>query len=339
MNSFVHDYFFNCPITPELLKTVRLLGEYKGHETFFKQQSSPILNVLKKTAFLDSMEADRRLAGTTISAARLKGVMSANITPLSPYEQELAGYRSALDNIHNYWEVIPFTPSTLQQLHQELYQYCSEPGGYWKTTNPNISLNKNSCVSADETPDSIHQLHELFTEAWNKSLHDPLILISTYILDFLCIQPFPTGNARMARLLTILLLHKAGYHIASYISLDKITENTIHHYYNAFTESSHGWKERQHLLLPWWNYFLQIVLTSAYCEFEQKVTSLRKSGAKKEMLENIIRDLPKVFSIADLERHAIGISRPTMNRTLAKLKQDGTIKKVCVGRDALWEKI
>lgn len=45
-----------------------------------------------------------------------------------------------------------------------------------------------------------------------------------FILDFLCIHPFNDGNGRMSRLLTLLLLYRAGYIVGKYISLEMLIE-------------------------------------------------------------------------------------------------------------------
>ena len=46
---------------------------------------------------------------------------------------------------------------------------------------------------------------------------DPLLLIPMFVLNFLCIHPFNDGNGRMSRLLTLLLLYRAGYIVGKYI--------------------------------------------------------------------------------------------------------------------------
>ncbi|MCK4390545.1 MAG: Fic family protein [Desulfobacterales bacterium] len=58
------------------------------------------------------------------------------------------------------------------------------------------------------------------------------------MLDFLCIHPFLDGNGRMARLLTLLLLYKAGYEVGRYISLEQMAERTKESYYDTLYESS-----------------------------------------------------------------------------------------------------
>ena len=42
-----------------------------------------------------------------------------------------------------------------------------------------------------------------YRTALDRHLADPLVLVPLVILDFLCIHPFPDGNGRMARLLTL----------------------------------------------------------------------------------------------------------------------------------------
>jgi len=65
-----------------------------------------------------------------------------------------------------------------------------------------------SPVPAHRTPDAMETLHRRFAELWQAGEIEPLLLIPTYVLDFLCIHPFLDGNGRMARLLTLLLLYR-----------------------------------------------------------------------------------------------------------------------------------
>ena len=74
----------------------------------------------------------------------------------------------------------------------------------------------------------------------------------------------------MARLLTLLLLYRFGYEVGRFISLERIVEETKEGYYHSLYKSSQGWHEGKHSLLPWWNYFLGVVLRTAYKEFEDR---------------------------------------------------------------------
>ena len=62
---------------------------------------------------------------------------------------------------------------------------------------------------------------------------DPILVIPVFITDFLCIHPFNNGNGRMSRLLTLLLLYRAGYQAGKYISIEKHIEKTKDSYYDA----------------------------------------------------------------------------------------------------------
>ena len=75
-------------------------------------------------------------------------------------------------------------------------------------------------VPAWETPEAVDGICRAYEEAAGKGDMDPLLLIPMFILDFLCIHPFNDGNGRMSRLLTLLLLYRAGY-IVGNISASK----------------------------------------------------------------------------------------------------------------------
>lgn len=75
------------------------------------------------------------------------------------------------------------------------------------------------------------------------------------MLDFLCIHPFPDGNGRMSRLLTLLLLYHFDYAVGRYISLERIFEETKEGHYETLEASSQGWHQGQHDVKPWLDYF------------------------------------------------------------------------------------
>lgn len=348
MKSFEEGFIEHQPITQQLLQTIRLIGEYKGKQELFKEQAPQALETLCQAAIIQSTESSNRIEGITVPLERIKKLVAEKTTPRDRSEQEIAGYRDVLNTIHANYTHIPFTPGVVLQLHRDLYQFSVGEGGRWKTVDNEISethpngtkIVRFHPVPAYATPEAMEHLHERFNSLWQSGEVEPLLLISSYVLDFLCIHPFLDGNGRMARLLTLLLLYKTEYEVGRFISLERIVERTKESYYDTLYQSWQNWYQRQHNLLPWWEYFLGVVVLSAYREFEQRVglvTTMR--GAKREMILDAVQRLPKQFQFADVERACPGVSRPTINRALAELRKTDQIHCIKPGRDAVWEKI
>ena len=57
-----------------------------------------------------------------------------------------------------------------------------------------------------EIPNAIDSLCKTYNEIISSGEIAPLVVIPTFIHDFLCIHPFNDGNGRMSRILTTLLL-------------------------------------------------------------------------------------------------------------------------------------
>lgn len=168
-----------------------------------------------------------------------------------------------------------------------------------------------------------------------------LILIAAFTLDFLCIHPFSDGNGRMARLLTLLLLYQTGYEVGRYVSLEKVIEETKEQYYETLEQSSVGWHEGEHNLLPWIDYFL-VMLLKSYQRFEERVgqtsDSKRQKGWKAKKVKEVINHMIADFTINDIQERCPGISRPTIQRMLNELGQDNLIECINRGRNARWKK-
>lgn len=347
MRSFEHNYLFDTPLSHTLLVTVRAIGEFRGHQVLYSEQSPEVLETLRRVAMVQSTESSNRIEGITVAADRIEALVAKKVTPKNRSEQEVAGYRDVLATIHANYSKLHLSTDLIRSWHKQMYRFTGEPGGEWKRKDNAIlevlpdgrQVVRFQPVSAVGTSQFMERLVALFNHALEEGKADPLLLIASFIFDFECVHPFMDGNGRIGRLLTLLLLYQAGYEVGRYISLERIVEESKETYYEALLKSSQKWHEAQHDLRPWWNYFLGM-LTAAYKEFELRVGAVSSArGAKREMVRRAVERMTGRFTIADLRRACPGVSYPTLQRALADLKRERKVKCLGRGPDAEWERI
>ncbi len=344
MHSLTPDYIAKLRFDTQQLATLRALGEYRGKQRLYVAQSPEVLSDLRQVAVVESTESSNRLEGVVVAPSRLKSLVLKNAIPKSRSEQEVAGYRDALALIHESGEQMPFSEGTILQLHTTLYRYMPQPGGRWKATNNDIverhpdgrSRIRFRPVAAHLTPIAMSDLVERYKSALDQHLADPLVLVPLVVLDFLCIHPFPDGNGRMARLLTLQLLYHFDYAVGRFISLERIFEESKESYYETLEASSQHWHEATHDSAPWMDYFWGALLR-AYKEFENRVGTIERGrGAKGDRVraEILKRNLP--FSISEIEEACPGVSRDMVRLVLRAMKTEGLIAPTGKGRGAKW---
>ena len=180
-------------------------------------------------------------------------------------------------------------------------------------------------------------MHKRFDELWQSGEIEPLLLIATYVLDFLCVHPFLDGNGRMARLLTLLLLYRAGYEVGRYISLEQMVEHTKEGYYDTLYTSSQGWHEAEHVILPWWEYFLGVMLFGAYQEFERRVGLVNTGrGSKTAMILDAIGHFKSDFTIRDIQECCPQVGIDLIRRILRGQRNAGKVECLGRGPNARW---
>jgi hypothetical protein len=143
----------------------------------------------------------------------------------------------------------------------------------------------------------------------------------------------------MARLISLLLLYQASFRVGQFISLENIVEETREGYYDTLYASSQKWHQGKHSLLPWWEYFLGVMLLSAYREFEKRAGWLTTTrGAKTATVLDAIERLDNDFRMVDIERAAPNVTREMIRVVLNRLKEENRI--YCEGRGpaATWYK-
>lgn len=326
---------------------LKTLGEFRGKQELYTRQTPQILESLKMAAMIESVESSNRLEGITAEHDRIKALVLKPTTPANRSEEEIAGYRDALEQIHGQPEHLPVDTNTVLQFHAMINRYTTEMGGRWKRVD-NVILERYTDgtqrerfrpVPAAETPSAMAQLIDCHNMAIHQDRREPLVIIPLTVLDFLCIHPFDDGNGRCSRLLTLLLLYHFGYDVGRYISLERVFEDSKETYYGVLETSSQGWHEGGHDPYPWLNYFWGVLL-AAYKEFEERVGTIRSArGSKTELVRAAVERRIGPFAISDLERDCPDVSREMVRVVLNQLRDEGRIGLVGKGRGAKWHKV
>ena len=328
-------------LTPEIVSLLTQIHEYKGEQALFVEAKVDTLTQLVEVAKIQSTEASNKIEGIYTSDERLKSLVANKTTPRTRNEEEIAGYRDVLSTIHESHDFIPLKPAILLQLHRDLYKFSGKSvGGAYKTAD-NVIAEEDADgnrfirflpVTAWETASAINAACAAFDEATAEADLDPLLLIPMFVLDFLCIHPFNDGNGRMSRLLTLLLLYRAGYIVGKYISIEKMIEETKETYYESLQNSSANWHEDTNDYAPFVQYTLGVVV-AAYREFSARVKLLAVGNlSKPERIREIIKGTLGKITKTEIMEKCPDISQVTVQRALNDLVTSGEILKIGGGR-------
>ena len=341
MRNYNYNKKWQSLLTPEVVSLLTQIHEYKGEQTLFIEAKADMLTQLVETARIQSTEASNKIEGIHTSDDRLKSLVCNKTMPRTRNEQEIAGYRDVLFTIHESYDFIPVKPSIILQLHRDLYKFSGKSiGGSYKSAdnviaeedsdgNKHIRFNP---VPSWETPVAMDAICSAFDEVLSRAEADPLLIIPMFILDFLCIHPFNDGNGRMSRLLTLLLLYRAGYIVGKYISIERMIEQSKETYYEALQYSSTNWHEDKNDYIPFVQYTLGVVL-AAYREFALRVKLLAASHmSKPDRIKEIIKDTLGKISKTEILGKCPDISQVTVQRALNDLVKSGEVTKIGGGR-------
>ena len=309
----------------------------KTNSEIFKTNYPRVFVNLVKIAKVQSVKASNAIEGIITTDKRIESIVNKDTEPLNHNEQEIAGYRDALERIHNDYKVIDVEERQIKLLHQILLEHAQTLNrGNYKVENNVIAERHDDGtrtiryvpVSALETPAAMEQMVLAFMEARQNSNINPLLLIPCFVLDFLCIHPFADGNGRMSRLLSLLLLYKSGYDVGKYVSLEYMINKNKGSYYQKLYESSTGWAENKNSYWPFIEHFL-LMLLSNYNELIDRYNIIKdKKLSKAERIEETIKQTLGKITKEDIHKFWPDISYNTIELELSRLLKDGLIEKV-----------
>ncbi len=338
-------HFATLPL--DVVTQLVAIGEGKGAEAAARLRRPHQLETLRELAIVQSIETSNAIEGIHAPPARIAALAADKTTPRDRPEQEIAGYRFVLAEIHDQGLDIPFEPRYVKQLHGHLYRFTSarHAADFKRTDNwvtekgaDGSEVVRFKPVPALRTPAAMEELHDRFAAAEAAGTVPYPLLCAAYVLDFLTIHPFTDGNGRMARLITLWLLYRGGYGVGRYISLERIVSDTKGDYYDTLATSTVGWHDNQHTLMPWSRYLLG-VLHAAYGEFEERTGGLTPVAAgKRDAIRAFVAASGRDGFTAGDALASVPVSRDYLGRVLRDLRGEGVVELRGVGRGARWHR-
>ena len=300
-------------IDPETLKLIAEIDEFKGAWRAFQNLAPERLNILRKVATIESVGSSTRIEGVKLTDGEIERLLSgAGLTTFrSRDEQEVAGYAEAMNLVFESFGEIAVTENHIKQLHQILLKHSSKDNrhrGEYKKLSNNVEVfdadGKSVGVIFEtatpfETPRKMRELIEWLSRETVEGRHHILLLIAIFVAHFLAIHPFQDGNGRLSRILTTLLLLRAGYLYVPYASLERIIEENKDKYYLSLRKAQDTLYTNNRQIGLWVKFFLKSLK-------KQTQVLERKLQGEKDMLS--LPKLSQAILVAAREHGRITVS-------------------------------
>jgi Fic family protein len=336
-------------ITPAILKLIAEIDEFKGAWTAIGRISPDRLTALRRVATIESIGSSTRIEGAKLSDKEVEALLTGLEVKAfaSRDEQEVAGYAETMETVFANFKEIALTENHIKQLHRDLLQYSSKDErhrGAYKTHNNHVEAFGPDgesigivfeTASPFDTPRLMTELVEWTGENLETGELHHLIVVAVFIVVFLAIHPFQDGNGRLSRILTTLLLLRAGYEYVPYSSLESVIEQSKDAYYLSLRQTQGTLREERPDWQPWLTFFLRAL--------QQQKARLEKKIERERL---ILGDLPELsVQILELCRErgrvtvaeaakATDANRNTIKDHLKALTKAGHLEQHGAGRGA-----
>lgn len=339
-------------ITPEILGLIARIDEFKGAWRALGALAPDRLSALRKVATIESIGSSTRIEGSRLSDRDVERLLS-NLqinTFTTRDEQEVAGYAEVMDLVFGSWQDISLTENHIKQLHQHLLVHSDKDSrhrGHYKTSSNSVAAFDEAgnalgivfeTASPFDTPRLMTELLDWFNEEIAADRLHPLLLIGIWVVVFLQIHPFQDGNGRLSRVLTTLLLLKAGYAYVPYSSLESVIEQNKEAYYLALRQTQGTVRTESPDWQPWLLFFLNAL-----------AEQVRRLNRKLEREKLVLATMPALaLQIVEFTREhgritmaeairLTGSNRNTLKQYFRALVEQGHLIRHGAGRGVWYE--
>jgi len=326
----------NLPVSQDFLTTIAKLDRFQGQWSARQSVPTDRLPRLAEAALIQSVGASCRLAGIRATDTEVAGVLRGVESTLRE-ESEVRGYAMALaqpvpgnDTLLDSEEIRKLhavilgangeSPDPSPWRTQPLYREAFDAEGRAKG-------NIFSTLPARLVEEKTEELLTWLEFELRSGEQHAVLVIGTFLLCFLTVSPFETGNGRIVRLLAGRLLRRAGYGYMPYASLESRMEQLREVYHVALSQGQFRLWTPEANPEPWLDYFLQVL--DAHRERIEATVALEREATDYPPLQRRILETVREHGNVDaaLLIKATGANRNTLKDNLRRLVTRGVLEK------------
>ncbi|MDR1396469.1 MAG: Fic family protein [Desulfarculales bacterium] len=334
-------------INHELLKFIAEIDEFKGSWPALSQLAPERLSALRRVATIESIGSSTRIEGSGLSDHAVEKLLNNLVIDsfTTRDEQEVAGYADTMEQIFQAYSYISLTENHIRQLHRDLLRHSDKDQrhrGNYKTFPNNVAaFDENgrqigivfAAAAPFATPALMQDLLSWTNSALETGRLHTLLVIGVFVVSFLAIHPFQDGNGRLSRILTTLLLLRAGYAYVPYSSLESVIENSKRDYYLALRQTQATINSDAPDWQPWLRFFLH-ALHQQMRNLTFKMEREHRLNAALPELSLRIMEQARAHGRVTLREISLltGVSRNTLKEHFRKLAHAGHLSMQGKGR-------
>jgi len=285
-------------ITPAMLVLIADVEEFKGSWKTFGTLAPERLSTLRRVATIESVGSSTRIEGSRLSDSEVEKLLT-NLGIITTFKtrdaQEVAGYAATMQLIFQSWQELALTENHIKQLHRDLLKYSDKDayhrGEYKKQSNSIAAFDDEGqhigvvfeTATPFDTPRLMAELVGWASETLDARLLHPLLVTAIFNVVLLEIHPFQDGNGRLSRILTTLLLLRAGYGYVPYSSLESVIERSKDEYYLALRQTQATIRSDAPDWQPWLLFFLRAL--------HEQMTRLARKIEREKLVLSVMPQL------------------------------------------------
>lgn len=318
---------------PVMLRLLHLY-EQKGQSYYYDQILKKDQASFEKNAIEDNIECLFKYFSLELTDSRLQSIVKKELVAKNKTEQRMLNMKKAIQLIHEsaHFELVANEFSDLAKLLSNQL----DKNAFEITTVEGEALLNQKKISHREYLD---QLIELTNKLMRKKSFPIPHLLANFYVDFMNLNIFKFDNDVIGLLMlyTLLLHHFNGL---KYVSFFKHFFTYKEAFKQAEIAASYYWKSGYAQT----EFLTQIILDTlkaCYDEIETLTHTYQFEIKlnKTDSIENTILKLPEIFKKEDIRQKHPTVSDATIDRTLARMRDEGLIRPLGKGRSTKWQQL
>lgn len=339
----------NISIDMNVIKKLCKVNEYKGQQIIYKKQPKIIIEELNDNAIINFVY-DTYVDEFTGNRENLIKLIKNETAPYTREDIGIVEFRDVIKTVNSAYEDMEISSQIILELHGYLHRYSLKRGGSYRNvglTSLNLGNEKfeishdylhNEVSISKNIEDKVESLCNKYYRLIKEDKVQDLIIIASFIMDFILISPFNEDNLAMAKILTLLLLNKNGYEIGRFTSLGKLYYDENYSYFKTLFSNQGSFDRDSYNMNKWLDYFLSFLLVAYENLNDEMSLTSNKKETKTRRIEKVINSTLGYFTKDDVRSQCPDIPEPTINRVFNNLRKSGKIEVVAKGRSAKWKK-